>query len=253
MNRIKGVIPAAGKGTRLAPLTLSIPKEMIRVGTKPIIEHVINVLKAGGIKDILVITGWKKGALLDYLGSGHRLGVDVCYKVQEELGGTADAVRQARDWVGDDGFVVIYGDNYFKPASVMKDILKFHGEKKAKATVVLHPVEDPRRFGIVKIDSGGRAQGVIEKPTLKEAEPYKTKGIYYNIAGMIVLDPLIFKYIEKTKPGKSNELQLTDSIELMRRDGHPVYGYIFRGQRYDIGTFESLRMADEMEAKRLKK
>ena len=82
MCNMKAIIPAAGKGNRLRPLTLAIPKEMIRVGTKPVIEHAISVLKAGGIRDILVITGWKKGALLDYLGSGKRMGVNIYYKEQ---------------------------------------------------------------------------------------------------------------------------------------------------------------------------
>ena len=83
----KGVVPAAGRGDRLNPLTLSIPKEMIRVGTKPVIEHVIGVLKACDIKDVMVVTGWKKGAILDYVGSGKRLGINAYYRIQDEQKG----------------------------------------------------------------------------------------------------------------------------------------------------------------------
>lgn len=246
---MKAVIPAAGKGTRLEPLTLSIPKEMIRVGTKPVIEHVLDLVKAGGVKDAMIITGWKKGAILDYLGSGERIGMNVCYRVQDEQKGIGHAVHMARDWIDKDDFVLVYGDNYFKPTSMINDIIRFHKEKGSFATLVLHPVEDPRRFGIVKIDKDGKVLGMIEKPTLEEAEDYKTNGTFYNIAGLIILNNEIFNYIEKTPPGKNNEIQMTDAIELMRGDGKPVYGYIFEGLRFDIGTFESIELADELERK----
>jgi len=247
---MKAIIPAAGKGDRLRPLTLAIPKEMIRVGTKPVIEHAISVLKAGGIRDILVIIGSKKGALLDYLGSGKRMGVNIYYKVQEELKGLGDAVYQGKDWVGEEDFTVIYGDNYLKPYGCIKKFLKFHHTKDSDATLVLHPVKDPARFGIVKFDKESKkVLGMIEKPTIKEAEKYKTNGTYHNIAGLLILKPIIFDYIEKTKPGRSNEIQITDSIELMRRDNLSVYAYPFYGTRYDIGTFESLERADKLEQK----
>lgn len=245
----KGVILAAGKGTRLKPLTLAIPKEMIRVGTKPSVEHALNVLKAGGIRDILIVVGRNKEAILNYLGSGERLGVQIYYRIQEKPKGTAHAVYQGKDFIGDEEFAVIYGDNYLKPYETMKDVIEFHRKKKADATLVLHPVEDPRRFGIVKIDENGKVLGMIEKPTLKEAEPYKVKGAYLNIAGLLYLEPSVFKYIEKTRPGKDGEIWLTDSIELMRKDKKAIYSFVFKGTRYDLGTFESLRKADELEQK----
>lgn len=243
----KAIVLAAGKGTRLRPLTLAIPKEMIRVGAKPVIEYAIDVLNAGNIKDILIIVGRKKEAILDYLGSGERLGVNICYKIQEDLKGTAHAVYQGKDFVGNEDFAVIYGDNYLKPYRFMKDVLKFHEEKKADATLVLHPVKDPRRFGVVKIDGKGRVLGIAEKPSLAKAKPYKVKGAYLNIAGLLVLNPIVFDYIKKTKPGKNKEIWLTDSIELMRKEGRKIYALMFKGTRYDIGTFESLKEADRLE------
>ena len=243
----KGVVLAGGKGARLMPLTLAMPKEMIRVGTKPVIEHALYVLIAGGIEEILVVVGRKKEAITDYLGSGERLGVDVYFKIQEELKGTADAVYQARGFVGNEDFVVIFGDNYLRPPAVMKEVVRFHEEKKADATVVLHPAKDPTRFGVVKLDSNGKVLDMVEKPTLEEAEPYKTENGYVNIAGLFILKPLIFNFIEKTAPGKEGELWLTDSIKLMMKQGRRVYGFLFRGDRYDVGTFESLLEADRVE------
>ena len=200
----KAIVLAAGKGTRLMPLTLAVPKEVIRVGAKPVIEHAIDVLRAGRIREILVIVGRKKEAILDYLGSGERLGLNISYKIQEELKGTAHAVYQGKDFIGNENFVVIYGDNYLKPYEIMKEIIKFHEEKEADATLVLYTVKDPRRFGIVKIDADNKVLGIIEKPTLEEAESYRVGDEYLSIAGLLVFKPIVFDFIERTKPGKDN-------------------------------------------------
>ena len=245
----KAIVLAAGKGTRLEPLTRAIPKEMIRVGLKPVIEHVIEVLKAGGIQEILVVVGRKKESIIDHLGSGELLGVDIYYKVQEEPKGTAHAVLQGKGFVGDDDFVVMYGDNYFKPYEAMKDIQLFHKSREACATLVLYPVDDPTRFGIAKIDDNDHVLGMVEKPSLLEAEKYKSGEKFLNIAGLMILNNKIFGYIDKTKPGINNETWLTDSVELMRLSDDRVMGYVFEGVRYDIGTFESLIEADRLENK----
>jgi dTDP-glucose pyrophosphorylase len=96
----EAIVLAAGKGTRLLPLTLAMPKEMIRVGTKPVIEHAIEVLKAGGIKEILVIVGRKKEAIIYYLGSGERVNLKIYYRIQEEPKGSAHAVYQGKILLG---------------------------------------------------------------------------------------------------------------------------------------------------------
>jgi len=243
----KAIVLAAGKGTRLMPLTLAVPKEMIRVGIRPVIEHAIEVLKAGGIEDILIIVGRKKEAIMDYLGSGERLGVNIYYRIQDEPKGTAHAVYYGKDFIGSEDFVVMYGDNYFKPYDAMKDIVKFHESRKADATLVLHPVKDPRRFGIVKINEKGEVLYMIEKPSLEEAKSCKLNGVYLNIAGLLILKSVIFDYIKKTKPGTNDEIWLTDSVKLLRRDGYKILGFVFSGRRYDIGTFESLKKADMVE------
>jgi len=152
-----------------------------------------------------------------------------------------------RSFIGSEDFVVIYGDNYFKPYKTMRDILAFHRSREADVTLVLHPVEDPRRFGIVKIDTEGNVLGIIEKPTLEEAEPFRTNNQYFSITGLLVFRNSVFDYIEKTKLGKNNEYWLTDTVELMRIRGSKIFGYIFKGKRYDIGTLESLLKADRLE------
>jgi len=247
----KAIVLAAGKGTRLRPITNAIPKEMIRVGKNPAIEHVLNVLKAGGIEDVLIIVGSNKHALIDYLGSGDRLGLKIYYRMQEEPKGTAHAVSLGKDFIEDgEDFAIMYGDNYFTPYETMQDIVDFHEEKAGKGTLVLHPVDDPTRFGVVDLDENSEIHGMIEKPSLEEAQPYKYDDHWLNIAGLMIVNSEIFSYIERTEPGKKGEIWLTDSIEMMRKDGSRFYGFKFDGKRFDIGTFESLKEADELELER---
>ena len=246
-NIKKAVVLAAGKGERLKPITNAIPKELIRVGKKPAIEHVLNVIRAGGIKDVLVVTGWKKHALIDFLGSGKQFGLNIYFRMQDETKGTAHATALAEDFIGNEDFVIMYGDNYITPYDTMKDIVRFHRNKKGDGTLVLHPVYDPRRWGVVKIDEDMKILSLKEKPTLRQAEQYKIKDYWLNIAGLMIINNKIFKFIKETKPGKKGEIWLTDSIELMRKNGYIFYGYEFIGKRFDIGSFESLRKADQLE------
>lgn len=243
----KAIVLAAGKGKRLRPITHAIPKEIVRVGKKPTIEHVLKVLKCGGVKDVLIIVGRKKQAIIDYLGSGKRLDINIYYRVQEKPRGTAHAVSLGQDFIGtEEDFAIMYGDNYISPYNTMENIVRWHEKKDGNGTLVLHPVDDPRRFGVVKIDKDNQIHGIIEKPTWEEAKPYKRDDHWLNIAGLMIVNPFIFKYINKINPGKDDEVWLTDAVESMRKDKGKLYGYIFKGKRYDIGTFESLTEADRL-------
>ncbi len=105
---------------------------------------------------------------------------------------------------------------------------------------------------VVDIDDDKEIHGMVEKPTLEEAQPYKLDDHWLNIAGLMIVNSQIFSYIDETEPGKKGEIWLTDSIEMMRKDGNRFYGFKFDGKRFDIGTFESLREADELELERKK-
>lgn len=244
----KAIVLAAGEGTRLKPITYAVPKEIVRVGRKPTIEHVMNVLKCGGVEDVLVIVGRKKQAIVDYLGSGERLRLNIYYRVQEEAKGTAHAVSLGEGFINDgEEFAIMYGDNYISPYEAMEKIVDFHEEKDGNGTLVLHPVNDPRRFGVVKLGEDREVEGMIEKPTLEEAQPYKYNDHWLNIAGLMIVDTKIFKHIREIEPGKEGELWLTDAVESVREKEGDLYGYIFEeGNRYDIGTFESLAKADRL-------
>ena len=240
------VILAAGKGSRLRPVTETIPKEMIPVGGRPMIEYVLDVIRAGGIRRIGIVINPQKTLLIQHLGSGSRFGVSIAYLVQEEPRGTAHALSIARDFV-DDEFVLAYGDTFIKPATVLRPFLIHHREKNPPATILLHYIDDPTAGGVVYLDEEGMITRLIEKPTLAEAEPFRHNGRFLNIGGLMVLKTDIFEYLERLPPGKNGELWLTDGLGLMQKDNKRLYGYIHQGIRLDLGNFEAIAEAERIE------
>jgi len=235
---MKGLIPAAGMGTRLEPITLAIPKELLMIGDKAVIEYVIDAMKLIGITEITVVVGWRKHAILDYLGSGERLGVKLTYVVQDKRDGLAKAVAAGEHINGDDPFLVVLGDNFFYPKTFLEDISVFHQEKKAEATIGVAEVEDPTRHGMIKPGRNNRIVDIVEKPK-PQAAPSKLGCI-----GIYIFSPVIFDAIKKTKPGFNGEYQLTDSIKIMIDDGYQIYYKKIKGKHIDVGTIEDLRKAN---------
>ncbi|MEM0492868.1 MAG: sugar phosphate nucleotidyltransferase [Candidatus Thermoplasmatota archaeon] len=238
VENMKGVIPAAGKGTRLEPITLAIPKELLMIGDKAIIEHNINAMKNTGITDITIIVGWRKHALLDYLGSGERLGVKLTYVVQDKNDGLGKAILTAEHTIQKEPFLVILGDNYFHPPTFIKEIIQHHQEKKAEATIGVTEIEDTRRHGIIKPGEDTKITDIIEKPEPKQA-PSKIGCI-----GIYVFNPVIFQALKKIKPGVNNEYQLTDAIKKLIEEKHKVYYKKIDGIHIDIGTINDYKKAN---------
>ena len=235
---MKGLIPAAGKGTRLEPITLAIPKELLVVGDKAIIEHVIEAMKTAGVREIVIVVGWKKHAILDYLGSGERLGVKLTYVVQDGRGGLAKAVAAGEHAIGNESFLVVLGDNFFYPKTFLKDIIEFHNRADADAAVGVTEVEDPTRHGMIKPGELSQVIDIVEKPSL-EKSPSKL-----GCMGVYVFKPVIFDAIRKTKPGVKNEYQLTDSIKILIDAGYKVFYQKIEGKHIDVGTIEDFKKAN---------
>jgi len=236
---MKGIIPAAGRGTRLEPITLAIPKELLIVGDKAIIEYVIDSMKNVGITDITIVVGWRKHAILDYLGSGERMGVKLTYVVQEKRDGLGKAVNEGKHVIGNEPFLVVLGDNFFYPKTFLEDILNFHKEKKAIATVGISNVEDPTRHGMIKPGEENKIIDIIEKPKSEETPSN------LGCIGIYIFEPEIFNAIDKTKPGFNNEYQLTDAIKILIDGGYNVLYNEIKGTHIDIGTINDLRKANE--------
>lgn len=231
-----GLIPAAGAGTRLAELTKDRPKEMLPVGGKPIIEHVLDQFKEAGIKKVFIILGYKKEAIMNHLGNGRKSGFEIAYLFQEKPEGLGRAVYEGRGFINEQ-FAVVLGDNLLFPKTLLRDVVAEHREKGAHITLVGHDVEDPRRFGVIESDKNGKVLGLEEKP-----EKPKTKTA---IVGMYVFAPDIFDAIERTKPGAKGEYQITDAMKILLKEGKLVNVVKHTGDWVDIGTKESYSAAVE--------
>ena len=235
---MKGLIPAAGMGTRLGAITLAIPKELLMVGDKACIGHVVEAFKLAGITDITIVVGWRKHAILDYFGSGKRLGVNITYIVQDERNGLAKAVECGKNAINHNSFAVILGDNFFYPKTFLTDLIEFHNEKNSECTVGVTPMKDVSSYGVIK-PKDERVIDIVEKPKQKDAPSNLA------CAGIYVFKPSIFDAIKKTKPDANNEYQLTDSIKLLIEEKKPIFFKELKGKHIDIGSLERLRMANK--------
>jgi UDP-N-acetylglucosamine diphosphorylase / glucose-1-phosphate thymidylyltransferase / UDP-N-acetylgalactosamine diphosphorylase / glucosamine-1-phosphate N-acetyltransferase / galactosamine-1-phosphate N-acetyltransferase len=244
---MKGLIPAAGMGTRLEPITLAIPKELLMIGDKAVIEHVIDAMKEVGVTDITVVVGWRKHAILDYLGSGERLGVKISYVVQDKRNGLAKAVSAGEHVINDESFLVVLGDDFFYPKTFLKEILEFHKKNNADATIGVAKVEDVTRHGIIKPGDDNKIVDIVEKPS-KEKAPSNL-----GCMGVYIFKPAIFDAIKKTKPGVKNEYQLTDSIKILVDEGRKVLFSEIKGTHIDVGTLEDYQKANKFLSERKEK
>jgi UTP--glucose-1-phosphate uridylyltransferase len=252
----KAVITAAGRGTRFLPVTRSIPKEMIPLVDKPLIQYAVAEAAASGIREIILITANGKNAIEDYFkpnlelehfleskGEAELLAemralsdlADVRYVRQEEPLGLGHAVLTAREMVGDEPFAVILPDDVIN-ASVpaLKQMLAVYQEYGASVIAVEKIVpQDSVKYGVINPETVSpgthRITGLVEKPSPAEAPSN------LGVVGRYILTPEIFAAIEATPPGKIKEIQLTDALQrLLARQ--PVYALEFEGTRYDTGT-----------------
>ena len=247
VETIKGVITAGGKGTRLYPISRAYPKELIPFCGIPVIEHSINILRDNGIKDIMILAGYRKGALQDYLGNGHIFGVNISYIIQEDPKGLGHAVQVIEPYIGkDEDFVLILGDNIYIGDVNLQQMVENHVTCDASSTIFIEHSQDPEKYGVVKFDnleslSCKNITSLYEKPRdQKIKDDFKINSGWYTIAGIYVFNRNIFDSLRETSKGFNNEIQLTDAIKLSLERGNKTFGYIFNGRRIDVGTWNYL-------------
>ena len=231
---MKGLILAAGRGTRLRPLTHTRPKPVIRVAGRPIIHYALENLKGAGVREIGVVVSPDTHGDVQAALNGVA-GVEVSYVLQEEPQGLAHAVGVARAWLQDDPFVLYLGDNLFE-RGVAPFVETFRRGGPA-AVVALARVEDPRQFGVAQVE-GSRILRLIEKP----AEPPSNLAV----AGVYVFDARIHDLIEGLEPSARGEYEITDAIQRLIDDGHEVQGLPIEGWWKDTGRAEDLLDANRL-------
>jgi len=252
----KAVIPAAGFGTRFLPASKSQPKEMLPIVDTPVIQYVVEEAVASGITDILMIIGKGKRAIEEYFDRNFELEAELAQKGKEkelvairrisdlanvhfvwqkELNGLGDAISYAKNHVGDEPFAVLLGDTLVKSSEpVTRQLIQAY-ERYQESIVALERVDRNKvsRYGVIAGKEISKnvylVEDFIEKPSVNEAPSNLA------IAGRYVLTPEIFEYIKQTSRGKNNEIQLTDAMRLLVAS-HAMYGLLFDGCRYDIGS-----------------
>ena len=257
MKITKAVIPAAGFGTRFLPQTKAMPKEMLPIVDKPVIQYVVEELVSSGITDIIIVTGWNKRSIEDHFDypneliktledqGKHSLLDEVkrtaqlanfIYVRQKGPYGNGTPVLCAKSVIGDEPFVVIWGDEfiYSNPPRTKQCIEIFEKYNDPVISAVRVPKSDVSRYGIVDAinveNNVWQIKELIEKPSVEEAPS--------NLAahGCYILTPDIFDILENLKPGNSNEIWLTDAIRLLMKK-RPIYACeVQNGKYYDTGN-----------------
>lgn len=251
----KAVIPAAGLGTRFLPATKAQPKEMLPIVDKPAIQYIIEEAIQSGIEEILIITGRNKRAIEDHFDRAIELemmlksqgkydllnlveeisDVTIHYVRQKEAKGLGHAVLCAKQFVGNEPFAVLLGDDIID-ASVpcLKQMMSVYTDCPGTILGVQEvPLEKVSSYGIVKPvaikENLWRAVDLVEKPAIAEA-PSRLA-----VLGRYILQPEIFNILEHTLPGQGGEIQLTDALRTLATQEQSVYAYNFEGRRYDVG------------------
>src|SRR5437899_9792663 len=228
---MKAVVMAGGEGTRLRPLTSNQPKPMVPIVGKPCMEHILELLRAHGLTEVIVTVAFLPQAIRGYFGDGESLGMEVGYSVEESPLGTAGSVRLAAKQL-DETFLVISGDALCDVD--LSALIAFHRERGAAVTIGLKAVDNPLEFGIVVTDEEGRIERFLEKPSWGQvfSDTINT-GIY-------VLEPEVMRHVPTDRPYDfSKEL-----FPLLLEMGRPLYGYVFDEYWQDIGNLDQFRQAN---------
>lgn len=267
----KAVIPAAGLGTRFLPATKATPKEMLPIVDKPTIQYIVEEALASGIEEILIITGRSKRAIEDHFDRSIELelnleasgkmaelemvkeisGIRIHYTRQKEPRGLGHAILCAKQFVGDEPFAVLLGDDVVDgQVPALKQLIDVYDRTGASVLGVQEvPQEKVSSYGIVDSQPTEEARtftvsDMVEKPAVEEA-PSRLA-----VLGRYVINPEVFDILEQTPPGRGNEIQLTDALKVLAKK-QAMYAYNFEGRRYDVGDKQGfLEATVEMALKR---
>ena len=219
---MKAVVMAGGEGSRLRPLTIGRPKPMVPIVSKPVIAHILDLLKRHGITEVVLTLHFMPESIQNYFGDGHSLGMEIHYAIEETPLGTAGSVKNAQEFL-DESFLIISGDAVTDIN--LQQVIAFHQAKKAEATLTLYRVPNPLEYGVIITDPGGKITQFLEKPSWGEViSDTVNTGIY-------VIEPSVLDLIEPGVPTDWSK----DVFPQLLEAGRPLYGYVANGNWTDVG------------------
>lgn len=231
---MRAIILAAGEGRRLRPLTERVPKPMLPIAGRPLLVHLIELLRAHGVDEIGINLHHRPDTITTALGDGRGFGVRITYSIEERLLGSAGGVKRMERFLRDEPFFVLYGD-------VLTDLNltamhAFHRDRRAALTIALHQPEQLDGCGVVRVDEGDRVLDFIEKPA-----PGQELSSWAN-AGIYVIEPAVLRHIPKNTPFDFGR----DLFPLLLAREIAVFGYAAEALVLDIGTPVALRRAQAL-------
>ncbi|MHB9023360.1 MAG: nucleotidyltransferase family protein [Armatimonadota bacterium] len=226
------VIPSAGRGKRMMPLTADRPKPLIPIAGTPILERILLGIRAAGIERAVIITGYLGDMIRDYFGAGERVGVQLSYREQDPPNGTGGALLLVEDLCGDEPFMLHWGDILVDPVNYPGLLKRFAQETATPAcTMGLNWVDDPCAGAAVYVE-GECMVKVIEKPAPG------TSTTNYNASGVMALGPQVWSYLHRITQSPRGEYEFTDAVHMMIEAGETMIGYPLAGLWSDVGTPE---------------
>ncbi|MBN6054707.1 glucose-1-phosphate thymidylyltransferase [Nonomuraea sp. RK-328] len=227
---------AGGAGTRLRPITHTSAKQLVPVANKPVLFYGLEAIAETGIREVGLVVGDTQAEIEAAVGDGSAFGLEVTYLRQEAPLGLAHGVLIARDYLGDDDFVMYLGDNFI--VGGIDGLVRRFARERPAAQIMLTKVSDPRQFGVAELDASGRVVGLEEKPARPKSD--------LALVGVYLFTPAVHEAVAELKPSWRGELEITDAIQWLIEAGLPVESSVISGYWKDTGN-----VADMLEVNRL--
>jgi mannose-1-phosphate guanylyltransferase len=229
----RAMVLAAGRGTRLAPITDTTPKPLVPVAGRPLLEHILEFLRAGGVREVVVNLHHLGHAIERHLGDGSRFGVRVRYSWEDPILDTGGGIKHAEPLLAGEPFVVMNGDSLLELR--LRDVVEYHQARRAVATLVVRPDPAAERYGLIELDADDRVRRVVGVPG---DAPGPLRGFMFP--GLHVFEPGIFAWMDEN--AACSVIRVT--YPRLLTAGAPVYGFVTHARWVTIDTPEALAAAD---------
>jgi dTDP-glucose pyrophosphorylase len=242
---MKAVILAAGKGTRMKELTNELPKPMLKVQGRPILEHIITGIVGAGVRETFIVTGFRAEVVEKHFADGAKWNAKISFGRQVVQDGTGKAPEVAKEFVGDSPFILTYGDILVKPEIYQQMVRRF-AESNYSGVITVTRGEDVTHGGLNFFDEQFCLKRLIEKPSREQVEQLRREGwlkngdpVWYN-AGIYIFQPSVFEFTAKLEKSPRGEYELTDAVIAMLAAKHKIAGLEIRGRWVDVRDPEVL-------------